>query len=216
MAVSVPVAHTVTPSRSHCRNGLCGAHVTCASAKCLTKYSLTRVSAKPNIFDEVSSTLRSIQRFAIVTSECAGQVVCGVTCCVARKAICTAREGDAIRYFDWSGRSEMRAQMSSRRELKLVSLGGVRDGCNDMASSRYRRRQSCTEMRSRKSFRKLVRRGMSKTNVLGISAVDSGDRSCTNAREKDKKVFDSDFRCGFIQAITGARTILPLEIRSLK
>lgn len=106
----------------------------------------------------------------------------GLACWVARRAIWTAREGEARVYFVDSGRSQRMDQISRRSELKEDSGGGEEVGWRETDSSLYRRRQSWTEMRSRKSFRKLFKRGTSKRNVEGKSVDDEGDNKLTNAR----------------------------------
>ena len=73
-------------------------------------------------------------------------------------------------------------QISRRSELKEDSGGGEEIGWRETESSLKRRRQSWTEMRSRKSLRKLFRRGTSKRNVDGNSIDEDGESKLTNAR----------------------------------
>ena len=80
-----------------------------------------------------------------------------------------------------SGRSHKIDQISSRRELKEDSAGGREAGCRETESSLYSKRQSWTDIRSRKSFRKLFRRETSNRNVEGNSVDDEGDSKFTNA-----------------------------------
>jgi len=84
-------------------------------------------------------------------------------------------------YFVASGRSHRRDQISRRRALKEESDGGVDVGLSDIANSRYKRRQSCTEIRSRKSLRKLFSRGTSKRKVDGNWIDDDGDNKFMKA-----------------------------------
>lgn len=99
--------------------------------------------------------------------------------------------------------------------MNECKLGDVDAGCIDMESSLYNKRQSCTEMRSRKSLRKLLRRGISKRKVAGILSADEGDNNSMKAdvNAEKEEPFSKD---GRNQSITGARSILPLEMRSSK
>lgn len=127
-----------------------------------------------NILLSVLTMFWWIQRSAMVTRWDAGTVAVGCECCVARRAIWTAREVDASAYLEDSGSSDKRAQISRRRLLNDWRLGDEDVGCIDIENSLYKRRQSCTEMRSRKSFLKLLRRGISNRNVAGMTSAEEG------------------------------------------
>lgn len=118
-------------------------------------------------------------------------------------------------YLVDSGSSDKRAQISRRRLLNDERLGEAEVGCNDIDNSLYKSKHNCTEIRSRKSFRKLLRRGISKRNVAGIISSEEGDNKSTKAAVNAEKEEPSS-KDGFNQSITGAISIFPFAMRSSK